>query len=199
MSELDPSRRHLAPPRELLERQVQNMVRRRFETAPEPLTRNLVGTTAERIKSYVEIGGEYSLVSFYPLAEASKLHDRVRRFGQAFPGLFNINETPRAHDMRSTTRPRRSYIGAVKTRSLAAPLLIGSTDFRSVIISDCFLQVMPDTSVAISALQLRSERSAETQFKYKIYFTFVMAFGTKTSHYDFLDQLECTCAIFRSQ
>lgn len=92
--------------------------------------------------------------------------------------------------MREASVPEVSFIGGVETRSLVPPLLVGSEDFSSLIVTDCFLRVVPDTSIAMTRLSIRSASASPKKFKYRLHFGFIMAFGKQVSLYDFGEHLE---------
>jgi hypothetical protein len=95
LTQNDPS--HFLPPERLVSEAVQDVVRRRLSHVPRFLA--LVQTESEKVRQYLEWNRDYALLALYPPSEAHRIGGRIQRFGQAFPGLFNFNGKPRAHDL----------------------------------------------------------------------------------------------------
>lgn len=168
---------------------VTGVLSRRVRLAPDHLVRDYIETSPNRVHHYLEDGEDYALVALYPPAEGAKLAARLRRFGQAFPGLFSVDAVPRPHDVRPDRTSQQSFLGGVHTRGLVGPLLLGAPNFKSVITTDCLLRLERDTSVSVARLIVRSPSGLKS-FRYKVYFLFAMAFGHIARRHDFAGRFE---------
>jgi hypothetical protein len=142
------------------------------------------------VQYYLEVSSDYGLLALYPRSEASEIDRRIRRFGQAYPGLFNVNGTPRPHNVKKVVPFEPAFIGGVKIKSLDPVLLLGAEGFSARLQTDCFLRLEPNTSAAFSRIILRSGKRAARRFVYHINFVYMMAFGDRALAYDFPDYLE---------
>lgn len=184
--------RSARPAPELIPREkVGDVLRRRIHPAPDHLVREYIGTEPHRVQYYLERQDDYALVSLYPPTEARNIDARCRRFGQAFPGLFNVDGIPRSHDVRLSSGFQQGFIGAIQTRSLVGSLIMGADKFRTVIVANCFLRLEPDTSVALTRVRIKSP-TRTPGFRYNIYFAFAVGFGHVAKPHDFVDRFEDT-------
>jgi hypothetical protein len=178
------------PPLWLARRVAEDVVGRRIRTAPAERVDELIQTTPDRVQYYLEANSTYSLLALYPPSESLNIGRRLQRFGQAYPGLFNINGIPRAHDVRRVARSGPAFIGGVRTRTLDAALLLGAEGFGAKIKTNCFLRLEPNTAIALSRVVLKSANRAAKRFTYRLNFIYMMAFGDRALPYDFADHLE---------
>ena len=175
------------PPRWMVHQAAEEVVRRRLSYVPGFW--ELVQATPENVQQYLEWSREYALLALYPPSERRSVDDRVQRFGQAFPGLFNINGEPRAHDVRRDAQGGPRFIGALNVPR-RGPLLIAEKSFRAGFHSSCVFRIERDASIKLGGFVIKSNRQAPKRFKYNVYFAYVVAFGEEVSPVNFIDDFE---------
>jgi hypothetical protein len=187
LTQNDPS--HFLPPERLVSEAVQDVVRRRLSHVPRFLA--LVQTESEKVRQYLEWNRDYALLALYPPSEAHRIGGRIQRFGQAFPGLFNFNGKPRAHDLRPGARNAVTFVGenVIKKKSLLLTALTNEL-FQAEIHTDCAFRIERDASMNIAGIILRSSKQAARQFRYKIHFVYLVGFGITMSPFSFIDDFE---------
>lgn len=179
------------PPRWLMRKEAEGIIDRRLRTAPAPLVHDILGTAPGKLQYYLETDPAYALISLHPPSEVPKLRQRVRRFGQAFPGLFNINGEPRPHDLRPTAKSQPAFMS--KTSYTSHDVFLVGESFGVILRGNCFVRLERDSSIGLSRLNVQSSKGAPREFKYKVHFIYIMTFGHKFQPYDFGENLDKFC------
>jgi hypothetical protein len=175
------------PPAWMVRNAIGDVTRRRLSHAP--AFRKLVQATPDSVQQYLEWNKGYAVVALYPPSERPAVESRIRRFGQGFPGLFNINGEPRAHDVRSRARNAQGFLGSLKVEK-PGPLLAAQRLFEVGFRSNCVFRIERDASIKIGGFVVRSDSRAPKRFNYRIHFVYIVAFGSVLTPLNFLEHLE---------
>ena len=180
----------IAPPRWMVRESIRSVIERRLRTARPQRVQELVQSTPDRVRYYLEWNTKYALVGLHPASETSAFESRIERFGHAFPGLFNINGAPRTHDLRPAARDEPGFIGAHELNRRGPILVRGERPFGPTLVTNCLMRIEPNASIALSGLVIKSDKQAPKKFQYKLHFVYIVAFGDQISHFDFVDEYE---------
>jgi hypothetical protein len=175
------------PPAWMVRNAIEDVARRRLSHAP--AFRKLVQASPDSVQQYLEWNKAYAILALYPQSERPAVESRIRRFGQGFPGLFNINGEPRAHDVRSRTQNAPSFFGSLNIEK-PGPLLAAERLFEVGFRSNCVFRIEPDASIKIGGFIVRSHNRAPKRFKYRIHFVYIVAFGFILTPLNFLEYFE---------
>jgi len=175
------------PPRSAVADAARDIVRRRLTHSE--FFGDIVQTAPEKVQQYLEWNDDYALLALYPPSEVMNLERRLKRFGQGFPGLFNIDGKPRPHDVRPGARKIAGFLGGGKLTA-SGVLIVSDPLFKAVLHGNCALRVERDASATICSFRLKSGVGAAKRFRYTIYFVYIVAFGDRFSPFNFLQYFE---------
>jgi hypothetical protein len=168
----------------------QDVIQRRLRCASPDRVAALTHAAPDQVQQYLEWNRDYAVLALHPPSEATNIDNRVKRFGQGFPGLFNINGDPRPHDVRSGSHVGPSFTGALHVTRPGPILLVPKEPFKIVMRTNCLLRIEPDSSIAISGFVVKNHKLSPKSFKYRINFLYIIAFGNKMSPLGFVSQFE---------